>query len=217
MIIVDSGSIISLAVNCLCPLMTMMGRQFIITPKVYDEIISKPSESKRFALESMRIKKLITLGGLEIAGPKTDLADKILEHANKVFQINGENIAIIHDAEAEVIGLALEMDASAMLIDERTTRLLLEDPEGLRLLLMHRNNEKVTMDKNRLRRLKKLVKNIPIIRSAEIVAIAYEKGLLGDLLEVKDKSVLEAALSAVKFSGCSIAWWEIDEYLKDVI
>ncbi|MBU0762137.1 MAG: hypothetical protein KKD39_03865 [Candidatus Altiarchaeota archaeon] len=217
MIVVDSGSIISLAMNCLCPLMGMMGKQFVITPKVYQEIIEKPSEGKRFALESIRINRLISSGVINIMKPAGGLGDEIAQVANKIYELKGKPLSIIHPAESEVIAVASEIDASAVMIDERTTRLLIENPWSLRDLLAHRNKETIKVDKKQLKRLQDLMPQIPLIRSAELVAVAYEKGYLTQLYGIDDKKLLEASLTALKYSGCSITWEEIDEYLREEI
>jgi predicted nucleic acid-binding protein len=217
MIVVDSSSIISLAVNCMCPIMESLDVGFLITPKVYEEIISKPSTNKRFALESMRIKRLVSSGAIGVKAPTTDLHEKILEAANRIYSIRGSELKIIHNAEAEALSLADEVGARALMIDERTMRLLIEDPVGLKDLLAYRNRAQVRVNEIWLKRFKDVVPKIPIIRSAEIVAIAYERGLLTRMHDVEDKSVLDAALAALKFSGCAISWEEIEEYQKAVI
>jgi predicted nucleic acid-binding protein len=217
MIVVDSSSIISLAVYCMCPVLESLDVGFLITPKVYEEIISKPSENKRFALESMRIRRLVASGAIVVKQPTTDLHERILEAANKIYSIRGSELKIIHHAEAEALSLADEVGAKALMIDERTMRLLIEDPRELRGLLAYRNRADVKVNEMWLRRFNEIVPKVPIIRSAEIVAVAYERGLLTRMHDVEDKSVLDAALSALKFSGCAITWEEIQEYQKAVI
>jgi predicted nucleic acid-binding protein len=217
MIVVDSSSVISLAVNCLCPLMSKLNVKFIITPKVHEEIVGKPAGSRRFALESMRIRRLLASGALVVRESKSNLSDRILGEANRVYSIKGRRLKIIHPAEAEAVALAGEIGADALLIDERTTRLLMEDPYELRELLSHRNKAKVSLDESCVKKLKGILPDIPIIRSAELTAVAYERGLLTRMHGVEDKRVLEAALSALKFSGCAITWDEIGEYQKAVI
>jgi hypothetical protein len=217
MIVVDSSSIISLAVNCLCSVIPSLDAGFMITPKVYAEIVSRPAENKRFALESMRIKMLVSSGAIIVQEPKGKIHDELLNAANRIYSIRGKELRIIHPAEAEVVGLAAEIGAKAILIDERTTRLLMEDPYGLRELLSYRNRADVRVNEAWLRKFKEIAPKIPLLRSAELVAVAYEKGLLTRMHDVEDKSVLEAALAALKFSGCAITWEEIEEYKKAVI
>ncbi len=217
MIVVDSGSIISLAINCLCPLLDLLKGDFVITPHVYQEIVLDPSANRRFMLEAMRIRRLIDSGALDVKELRTDVGERILESANSIYQVHGHPFNIIHEAEAHVVGLAKEMGADAMMIDERTLRMLLEDPDGLKELLEHRNHKKVIMDPDALIRFQGILPEIPVIRSSELVAIAYEMGQLTLMHDVDDKNVLEAALSALKYSGCAITWEEIDRYLMEEI
>ncbi|MFH1056121.1 MAG: hypothetical protein V1744_08520 [Candidatus Altiarchaeota archaeon] len=217
MIVADSSSIISLAVNCMCQVMEMLDVKFAITPRVYGEVVSRPSGNRRFALESMRIQRLVSSGVLVVEEPKTDLGLRVLKAANRVYSIKGSDLTIIHPAEAEAMALASEIGAEAFLIDERTTRLLMEDPHGLRELLSYRNHADVRVNGEWLSRLNGILPKIPIIRSTEIAAVAYEKGFLAQLHSVEDKTVLDAALSALKFSGCAISWEEIEEYKREVI
>lgn len=217
MIVVDSSSVISLAVNCLSPLINRVQYGFAITPKVKKEIVDKPSSGKRFVLESMRIKRLISSGAIKVMKCKTDLSDRILSASNRVYSVKGKNLRIIHAAEAEAVALAQEIDADALLIDERTMRLLMEDPNELRVLLSHRNKADVKLDEAALKVLEGIMPEVPIIRSAELAAVAYEKGILTRMHGVNDKSVLTAALNALKYSGCAITWEEISEYDKAVI
>ena len=217
MIVVDSGSIISLAINCLCPLLTQLDKQFVISPSVHKEIVEKPSSNKRFQLEALRMQMLLANGTVKVVNTKTDYNERFLDAANRVYRIKGKDLKIIHQAEAEVVGLAYELGAEAMLVDERTLRMLIEDPVSLRDLLSHRNKANVKLNEHNLVEFQRLSPKIPIIRSSEIVAVSYEMGLLSKMHQVSDKKVLEAALSALKFSGCSITWEEIDKYSKDVI
>lgn len=217
MIVVDSSSIISLAMNCMCSVLESLGAVFAVTPKVYDEIVSRPSGNRRFALEAMRIQRLVSSGIVVVEEPKGRVDEELLSAANRVYSIRGRDLKIIHPAESEVLGLAIETGAEAILIDERTTRLLLEDPYQLKELLSYRNRAEVRVSQEWLRRLQAVAPKMPLIRSSEVVAVAYEKGVLTRLYDVEDKSVLDAALSALKFSGCSISWEEIEEYRKAVI
>ncbi len=216
MIVVDSSSIISLAVNCLTPILKLMKTDFIVTPHVYKEIISKPRESKRFAFESLRIGKLFDAGIMKVLECRTDLVDQILHEANTIYSVRGKPLKIIHRAETEALALAGEMNADALLMDERTTRLLLENPHRLKKLLSHRNKSKVSLNEEKLNHLKSILPEVPVIRSTDLIAVAYEKGFLkpygGD-----DIQVLDAALTALKLSGCSISWTELQEYKKNVM
>ena len=58
MISADSSAIISLSMNCMSAVLKELKKDIVISPEVYNEVISRPIASKRFALGSMRINKL---------------------------------------------------------------------------------------------------------------------------------------------------------------
>ena len=217
MIVADSSSIISLAVNCLSPVLRKLDADFVVTPRVYEEIIVRPAGSTRFALEAMRIKTLVDSGAIKLVQVRQNTGHELLKVANRVYKIRGRELKIIHPAEAEAMAYACGCRADALLIDERITRLLIEDPVSLRDLLSHRNKADVKMNEGKLKRFQAIVSDMPIIRSSEVVAVAYEKGILTRMHGVEDKKVLDAALTALKSSGCAISWDEISEYQKAVI
>src|SRR3989338_756671 len=214
MIVADSSSIISLAMNCMSRVIYDLDIDLVVTDRVYEEIVAHPINTKRYALESMRIKKLFSDGIATIKNPSKDLTDKILDNSNSIFKIDGRSLNILHAAEAGALALSRELNADAFLIDERTTRLLLENPNELSELLSYRNQKNIKIDYRGLESLRKLVPKIPIIRSTEIAAIAYEKGIIANNIGMTGTHVLEAVLCALKFSGCAISWDEINEYKK---
>jgi len=214
MIVADSSSMISLALNCMSGVLGDLGVKVTVTPAVYDEIVSRPSESRRYALEALRINKLFNDGVLSKVAADKGVTDRILSLSNSVFEVKGKPLTIIHLGEAEALSLIKTLGADALLIDERTTRLLIEDPQGLRGFLSERANASVRMNERRFRELSAYIPRVPVLRSTEIAALAYEAGILPKMLNASGKHVLDASLSALKFSGCAITWEEIDEYLR---
>jgi predicted nucleic acid-binding protein len=185
-----------------------------VAPAVYEEVVSRPSESKRYALEALRIKRLFTDGVISKVSADGRVTDRILSLANSVFEVKGRPLSIIHSGEAEALSLIKTLSADALLIDERTTRLLIEDPSSLSGFLSERSNAKVRMNERRFRELSVYIPKVPVLRSTEIAALAYEAGVLPKMLNASGKKVLDASLSALKYSGCAITWEEIDEYLR---
>jgi len=59
-IVADSSSIISLAVNCMSSVLAELSAKIVVTGGIYDEIVSRPITSKRYALESLRIRRLFS-------------------------------------------------------------------------------------------------------------------------------------------------------------
>ena len=90
----------------------------------------------------------------------------------------------------------------------RAARSIIRDYGDIEIIIV--DNSCSFTERRALEELQKKLIGINVIRSAEVVANAYEK----DLLPWKGKQVLEAALYAVKYSGCSITREEIEEYQK---
>jgi len=214
MIVADSSSLISIALNCMSGVFQELGVNILVTPAVYDEVVTRPSGSRKYALEALRIKKLFSDGVLSTLEADQKVTDKILALSNSVFEVKGKALKIIHKGEAEALALVKTFGADAFLIDERTTRLVVEDPNSLKNFLSDRAKSDVKINSSRLAELSSYVPAVPVIRSTEIVAYAYERGILDRMLKASGKKVLNASLSALKFSGCAITWGEIDEYLK---
>jgi len=212
MISADSSAIISLSMNCMSRILKELGKEIVIPPAVYGEIVTRPMASKRFALGSMRIKKLLDDKVVTIRKADPSLSQKILEGFNSAYTVKKQPLNIIHVGEAEALALTKNHDVEALLVDERTTRLLMEDPQQLRKLLSRRNNQSVQLNLDKVNEVKKLLPKVTVIRSTEIAAIAYEKGILSKYLSEGEGNLIEALLCALKFSGCSITWDEIEEY-----
>ncbi len=170
--------------------------------------------SKRYALESMRIKKLFSDGVVSIMNPEPLITQELLNISNSIYSVNKHPLRLIHEGEAAALALLAGIEASALLIDERTTRMLIEDAEGLRGVLSSQLGRQVDMDRQRFESFRDIVPDVRIIRSSEIAAVAYEKGILGRNLGNCGKEALMATLYALKFSGCAISWKEIEEYLS---
>jgi hypothetical protein len=191
--------------------------QFIITKEVHSEIVERPSQIKRFELEAIKAKDLISKGYLEFP-EKVGVSDRaiseltkdVLNLSNKAFKANGKDIHLIDLGEASCLALSKILRDKGIenvtVIDERTTRMLCEAPEKLGNLLQKKLHSKITWDKKYFDDFDK----IKIIRSAELMYLAYKK----DLLRLKGKEVLEAVLYAVQFKGCSIPEEEIKEIVR---
>lgn len=220
-IIFDASTLITLAMNGLfdefVALKKIFDGKFIITKEVKYESIDRPSTIKKFELESLKIRKLLDEGVLEMPSSLkvndneiTNLAMKMLETANKIFSEHGKDIHLLDTGECSCLALSRILSkrdiANAIAVDERTTRMLVEKPENLEKLLEVKLHTKIKLNKENL----KLFNGFKVIRSSELVYVAYKKGLVN----LKKGAVLEALLYAVKFKGCSISEEEIKEILK---
>ncbi len=212
-IIFDSGPIISLSMNNLLWLLPELKKlypgKFYITPNVKKEIIDNPLESKKFKFEALQVLKIYKENVLELF-EKASLKNKtmdLLELANNLFYAQNRNINIVQYAEIEVIVSTIITGSDAIVIDERTTRLLIENPEKLKNILKKKLHTNVTINRNNLAKFKGITQKLKVIRSTELILIAYEKGLLDKFIldiEKPKKTLLEGLLWGLKLNGCSI-------------
>ena len=226
-IVFDTGPIISLVTNNLLwllePLRERFNGKFYITPAVKRELIDKALSTKRFEFEALQISRLIKQGILEIAENKQIqlLSKKLLDLANHSFKARGNWIKIVSDAEIEALATDAVLNSEAAVVDERTIRLLLENSPNLTNLMEKRLHRKVEPNKENIKEFKKQLENVQIIRSTELIVVAYRLGLLNEYLAEKsalikdpEKRLLDAALWALKVRGCGISSQEIQEIIK---
>lgn len=210
-LIFDSSTIISLSMNSLLGILErlkMKDFKFIITPQVRHEIIDHPLKIKRFELEALMILDLVKRGIIEVMdhpGLEKE-TQNILEATNSSFLSDGEKMKILDAGEASCFALHNLMKCECLLaIDERTARMLSENPDNLRALFEKKLHRPITMKSGALN----LLKNVPIIRSAELCIIAYEKKLIS--LPAPPQQAIDALLFGVKLKGCSISYEEIEQ------
>ena len=220
-IIFDASSIISIAMNGLLEelkkLKEIFQGHFIITKEVKYEVIDRPIKIKQYGLEAMKIQSLLDNGYLSL--PKeigindreiTKLMLKYIDVANTMFLGDGQKISLIHSGEASCLALSKILDYKniehVIALDERTTRMLVEKPENLQKLLEKKTHARVKLKSSNF----DMFKGFKIIRSTEIMYIAYKKGLI----RWKNKNVLDGLLFALKHKGCSISYDEIEQIKK---
>jgi hypothetical protein len=221
-VIVDSGVLISLTSGCLDNLLYFyhekFGLRFIIPPSVEREVIGRPlnEKIKKYLFSALRIKNAIDDGVVVVVDAKLEAKTKeLMQTANNLFFVRGKPIRLIHMGEAEMLVLAKELGVEYLLMDERTTRMLIEAPIPLKKHLEEEFNVNVMVNKKNLQSLVSQISPLRTIRTSELVMLAYEKGYFKNFNNMH-KDVLEAALFKVKYSGCSIGFGEIKEYLSGV-
>ena len=122
---------------------------------------------------------------------------------------------VLHEGEIGALLLAKKLNADALVIDERSTRMLVENPRDLAKVLQAKMHTPVKINEKSLNQFSEMFKDVKIIRSVELGLIAYELGLF-DKYAVNGlkKDVLDGVLWAMKLRGCSITNKEIEEILK---
>lgn len=227
-LVFDTSTIISIAMNNLLWVLPELKKrfkgEFYIAPAVKEEVIDVPLKSKRYKLEAMQILSLMGEGQIKVFRNNfKKKAEELAAIANHIFKTKDTWIRIMHDAELESLAMALEIKADAYVIDERNTRMLVENPESLGQLLQDKLHTKIETDYENLERFKQNVMGINVIRSAELMTVAYELGIMDGYLKKEEKeiinidlekSLVDGMLWGLKLKGCAITKNEINEIVR---
>jgi hypothetical protein len=222
-IVFDTGPVISLAMNNLLwilkPLKEKFNGEFYLPEAVKKECVDKPLTSKKFKFEAIQVMKLIEEGTIKVYDNEKLRVDTLhlLELANSLFKAQGNFVRIVQFAEIESIVAAKVLGSECIVVDEFITRTLIENPPSAQQRLENKLHMKVDSDKSNLARFKDAVGGIKVIRSVELVTIAYEIGMFKEYylhLPNPKKTLLEGLLWGVKLNGCSVSEREIDEVIK---
>ena len=214
-LILDSGPLINFSMNGLIPLLIKIRNEFkgefIITKEVKNEIIDHPQKIKRFQLGALQLKQLFDNKIIKHADITPEQVNQLREKrneimniANSTFRARGKNIHLIDKGESASLALAMILKSpSVLVIDERTARMLCENPENLRKILEKKLHTKVQANKKNY----DLFKNFKVIRSTELIYIANKK----NLFDLKEPKAYEAMLYGIKYKGCSVSEEEIQQ------
>ncbi|MBU3924025.1 MAG: hypothetical protein KJ592_03850 [Nanoarchaeota archaeon] len=219
-LIFDAGPIISLTMNGMLPIIEKLkgvfDGEFVLTPSVKREVVDRPMKIKKFKLEAMRVDDMIRRGVFKMSGDfvpdnKLDRETKrLLKVTNGILRTtdSGKKISIIHEGEASCLAFSKLCGAeNVIVIDERTTRMLTEAPESLERMMEKKLHVPLDVELSLVEELK----GIKFIRSAELLYVAFKKGLVGIGGEGE---LLDALLYGVKFKGCAISSKEIEQMKK---
>ena len=226
-IVVDSSSIISLTSNCLLwtlqKLKEASNVHWIISESVRQETVERAIGIPRFQLVGTRVLRNIASNTLEVVSkPEIDeAARRILSLANSIYTAGRDTIKVLQKADSEVLAIAHNLGSKALLTDERVMRLVVEEPQTLRNILSSRLHRDVGFDSDQYKRLGEFVSDVFVLRSAEVVAVAYENGIYDSFIDVAGsgakRKFLEGMFWGLKFSGCAMRADEIDKYVKMLI
>ncbi len=212
-IVSDTGPLISLAENCLLWILDLIENDVIIPKGVEYEAITHPLGIYKYELNALRIKEAVTTGSIIVdETPLKKEAREILSLANRLILHKKRPLTIIQEGEAEVIGLALKKGYKTLAIDERTARLLVEDVWQIENYMESRLGTELETNDKIAEIIEEKLHGLNVIRSSEIIAFAFENGLISHLAD--KKTMLEALLYGVKSTGCAITNDEIKEYLN---
>lgn len=224
-LVFDAGSIISFTTNNLIWLLdslkTRFGGEFYITETVRDELVRKPFFTKKFKFEAIQVRQYVYSGTLKVidSAKLYETVSEIAELANNTCTCKGQPIQLIHRGEIESLAASVVTGADALVIDERTTRYLIEEPQRVVRRLKQKLHAKVHLNQESLSLLRKMIGRIKVVRSVELVTVAFELGLLdrylgGEATKRDRMELLESVLWGVKLNGCAVSSDEISEIMK---
>lgn len=226
-LIFDAGPVITMTMNNLLgtldPLKKILNADFIITKGVHEELIEKPLKTRRHKLEAFQVLPYIkdkTLHTIKQEYIQTK-TDEYLELINNTYFAFGNPIQIVHQGEMEAIALMKMIGSQTLVVDERTTRYLIESPSKVKKRFEHRLHTRVHVDKAKLAKIKKEFAGLRAIRSIELLTVAFEEGCFDDLIKTLDtktarKDFFEGMLWGLKLAGCGVGEREIYALLKKV-
>jgi len=215
-LVLDAGPIIALSMNGLLPVLEKLKKkfkgEFVITPSVKREVVERPMKIKQFKLEAIKVKHLIETGVLRLT---TDFVNQndLVKETNRILKASngflrsvktGEKVEILHEGEASCLAFVnLVSEASLIVVDERTTRLLFESPKEMANVM----GKKLHTEFDTNVGLIKDLGHFKFVRSSELVYVAYKKNLI-DYGQGKD--VLDALMYGLKYRGTTISSKEIE-------
>ncbi len=217
----DAGPVISLVMSRLIWVLPELKKRFngkfYLTPAVQRELVERPLTVRRFEFEALQVMKLIREGTLEVYSNVSQIKVQELQNlANNSFQLNGQALDILQSGEMESVAAALEVNA-AVVMDERTLRLFIENREEMKKLLEIRFQKTVSVDRVKMKQFSDPLQGLTIIRSIELVGVAYKLGLLDSYIPPQKEQkegreiLLDSVLWAVKYNGCAVTEPEIEE------
>ncbi len=211
----DSSTLISFAVTCSLPMLRRLkdsyDEDFLITTSVYNETIKRALESLRFRYEAYRVLELIEDGVIKKYSDEqlTGQINELMGNMNKTYFADGRPITIMHLGETSTIAACVKENANTIAVDERTTALLIENPDSLKQWLEKKFHSKININKASMDKWSYLADKLTPLRSTEFAFTAWQKGIFGG-----NKDILFGLLWALKFAGCAISESEIDYYVK---
>ncbi len=216
-LIFDAGPLINFSMNGLLDSFEKLKQtfkgEFLITKEVKKEIIDHPKTVKRFKLGAIRLEQLYNKGVFKLADINQEevdelrrLRDNFLQKANSMFKTKKRDVHLLDKGECAALALSTILKRKnnedvPLVIDERTTRILCENPENLKKLMEKKLHTSIKANTSSY----DLFKGFKIIRSTELAYMIHKRGLF----KLDHPKAFEAIVYGLKFKGCSISEKEV--------
>jgi hypothetical protein len=227
-LVFDAGPIITLSLSQLLvhlPAIIELTKSTCFIPQVvYDELISQPLHTRKHKLEAYSMLPYFHSHVIHIVRQKyvQELAQTLLTLCNTIYTVDSRSIPLVHTGEMHALALLVVLGARTFVVDERTTRTLLEQPFRLQKHLEQKLHQPVLVNTAKLEQLQKYTAHIRCIRSCDLLVVGFEKNLFESYFESiranssQKRDFLQAVLWSIKLAGCSISEAEIAFFLKVV-
>ncbi|RMD58449.1 hypothetical protein D6825_00800 [Candidatus Woesearchaeota archaeon] len=222
-IVFDAGPIISLGMNNLLWILEELKLRFdgafLLPGGAKRELVDRPLQTRRFKFEALQVQSLLDKGVFTLVDNSAMRKDAraLLNLANRILSAKGHSMRIVQIGEMEAIATALRGGFKTLVIDERVTRTLIEEPEYLHKLMEKKLHTRLKLNKRLLNEFSRKVKDLKIIRSIELVTVAFEKGILDRFITSVPnarRELLESILWGLKLDGASVSESEINELVR---
>ncbi|MBI5635867.1 hypothetical protein HY993_02810 [Candidatus Micrarchaeota archaeon] len=218
-IICDSSSLISFAETCNIEafyfLKDFLHARFFVPPRVRSESVTDPLKIKKYEFSAVRLNKLLEDNVVSLISVPNLARDtvRVMDLANNSFFIGGKPLKLIQSGEAECLAVIIGAKMDAFLIDEKTTRLLIENPRKLEEQLRLEYSRPVFTKEENISAFRALFSKVKVIRSTELLAVAAKNGFFAPFKE-NESHALHSALYSLKTAGCSITERELTHYFS---
>ena len=217
-VLCDASSLISFTSSCLDEMLkffhTSFDVKFFIPQSVEYETVTHPLslKTKIHCFSALRIQRMINDGILEVVSENLEKeTERLMTLGNNVFYARGRPLVLFHKGETEMLALAHQLQIDSLLMDERTTRILVEDPESLRGHLQTEFKTNILINRKHLSQFISRLGHLDVIRSTELIYLAYKNGFFSKYGKI-EREAAEAALYKLKYSGCAISFKELEKY-----
>jgi len=221
-IIFDASTLISLSDTCNASVLRFLQERvdgkFYITPGVQNEIIGRPMGIRKYEASALRLKNLLDDGVLQLLDTPNLQTEtkKVLGLTNNLFYTHGRPLQLVQLGEAECVAAFAGAKLGAIAMDEKTMRLLIENPRKLLEPISSEYRTKIEVRHDNMEELRAYCNGIRVIRSSELLAIAAEKGYFSSY-RANAKEAAMSSIYAVRHAGLSITEREIKEYENKII
>jgi hypothetical protein len=218
-VVFDSGVLIGFSETCLLPLFESLKEnigEFVVTKGVKDECIDRVKNNMKFKLSAFRIQEQLDNFIFKVYNSSEELNNKtirILNLTNSLYTINNNNLKLVDFGEAESLALLGMSKAKCLAIEERTTRMIVENPKALLEILKKKySNKNIKFQEDKYSKFIDEIGDVKCIRSVDLIAYAYQNKLLPNFM--LDLEYIRSVLYSLKFNGCSVSFNEIEEFIS---